>query len=184
MTIGIAGAGGIGSNVARHLVQSGMTRFKIVDFDRVEDANLDRQFYFTDQVGRPKVLCLEENLRRISPGIEVEAVVQRIMPGDCPSLFRGCGLVVEGFDHARAKKDLVEELAGQGIPVVSASGIAGREISGILIRKIGNCTIVGDFATDVDDAPLFPPKVAVIAAMMAGAAMDEINKGDNHDKNR
>ncbi|PIE61662.1 MAG: thiamine biosynthesis protein ThiF [Desulfobacterales bacterium] len=170
--IGIAGAGGIGSNVARHLVQCGITQFKIVDFDRVAQSNLDRQFYFFDQIGHLKVLCLKENLQRLSPSTEVDAVVQRIMPGACTALFSDCDLVVEGFDDAAAKKHLVEELSVQGLPIVSASGIAGKDMQGIKRRKIGNCTIVGDFSTDVADAELFPPKVAVITAMMAAAAMD------------
>lgn len=44
--IGIAGAGGLGSNCAFNLVRSGFTKFKIVDFDLVEPSNLNRQFYF------------------------------------------------------------------------------------------------------------------------------------------
>ncbi len=170
--IGIAGAGGIGSNVARHLVQSGVTQFRIVDFDRVERSNLDRQFYFFDQVGQPKVVCLKDNLQRLSPSTAVDAVVQRIVPKGGAALFSDCALVVEGFDDATAKKLLVEEMAVLGIPVVSASGIAGRDLQGIKIRNIGNCTIVGDFCTDVANADLFSPKVAVISAMMAAIAMD------------
>lgn len=169
--VGIAGAGGIGSNVARHLVQSGITRLKIVDFDRVEPANLNRQFYFTDQVGRPKVECLAQNLERLCPGVEVKALVRRIEPGESAAVFSGCNLVVEGFDDAAAKKYLVEEMAAEGIPVVSASGISGSDMSDILIRKLGNCIIIGDFSSDVNHMPLFPPKVAVIAAMMAAAAI-------------
>ena len=62
MKIGIAGAGGIGSNVAACLVRSGVQQLKIVDFDSVDESNLNRQFYFHDQIGRPKVQALAENL--------------------------------------------------------------------------------------------------------------------------
>ncbi len=55
MKIGIAGAGGIGSNVAANLVRSGVSCLKIIDFDRIEPSNLNRQFYFQDQVGCLKV---------------------------------------------------------------------------------------------------------------------------------
>ncbi len=58
MTIGIVGVGGIGSNVAVNLVQSGVRRLKIIDFDRVEPSNLNRQFYFSDQIGRLKAILL------------------------------------------------------------------------------------------------------------------------------
>ena len=65
MRIGIAGAGGLGSNVAVNLVRTGVKKLKIVDFDVVDESNLNRQFYFMDQVGRPKVEALRENLLRI-----------------------------------------------------------------------------------------------------------------------
>ena len=54
-TVGIAGAGGLGSNCALHLVRSGVGRLVIADFDVVNDSNLNRQFYFRDQIGRKKV---------------------------------------------------------------------------------------------------------------------------------
>ncbi|EHO21906.1 thiamine biosynthesis protein ThiF [Fusobacterium necrophorum subsp. necrophorum] len=46
MKIGIAGCGGIGSNVAYHLIRSGISEFKFGDFDIVEASNLNRQFFF------------------------------------------------------------------------------------------------------------------------------------------
>jgi len=61
--IGIAGAGGLGSNCAVNLVRVGFEKLTIVDFDRVDAANLDRQFYFLDQVGMDKVEALEKELR-------------------------------------------------------------------------------------------------------------------------
>ena len=53
--VGIAGIGGIGSNVGKILIRSGVMNLKIVDFDHVEPSNLNRQFYFADQIGNPKV---------------------------------------------------------------------------------------------------------------------------------
>ena len=63
MKIGIAGVGGIGSNVALNLVRSGVMQLKLIDFDRVEPGNLNRQFYFADQIGLFKVEALKINLR-------------------------------------------------------------------------------------------------------------------------
>ena len=176
MIVGIAGAGGIGSNVARHLVQAGIGRIRVVDFDRVEVSNLNRQFYRADQAGLSKVACLKKNLEGINPGVRVEAVERRLGPGDFLEVFKGCGIVVEGFDNAAAKKNLVEAFGRTGIPMVCASGIAGRDMDGIRSRRLGRLVIVGDFATDVADADLFPPKIAVIAAMMAGIVLDEIDR--------
>lgn len=167
MKIGIAGAGGIGSNVARLLAQAGMSHLLLVDFDVVAPDNLNRQFYSMDQIGRLKVDCLKQNLQSIHPGMRVDTLVQRLVPDTMARIFSDCDVVVEGLDDPTAKKHLVEALADAGIPVVSASGIAGYATDTISIRKIGNCHIVGDFSTDITHAPLFPPKIAMIAARMA-----------------
>ena len=166
MKIGIAGVGGIGSNVAVNLVRSGVDRLKIIDFDRVEPSNLKRQFYFHDQIGRLKVEALAENLRRIRPELRIETVTARIDSTNCQTLFSGCDLVVEGFDQKTDKKLLMETLASTQI-VISACGIAGFELDAIRVRQLGNCFIVGDFSTDCADAPLFAHKVTTVANYMA-----------------
>ena len=167
MKIGIAGAGGIGSNVAAYLVRSGVRRLKLVDFDRVEASNLNRQFYFHDQIGRYKVDALKENLTRIVSGIEVEKEVLRLNATNITMAFKDCDVVVEGFDGKAEKKMLLETLSTSGCWIVSASGVAGDGTDAIEKRRMGPCTIIGDFQTDVRHVKCFAPKVAAVAAMMA-----------------
>lgn len=167
MKVGIAGVGGIGSNVAVHLVRGGSVSLKLVDFDRVELANLNRQFYFADQIGCYKVDMLHENLLRIDPGAVVEPVRLRLTAENMQDTFKNCQLLVEGFDDQQAKKLLVETFAGCDMPIISASGIAGKKIHPIRVHRLGNCTIIGDFQSDFRLHGLYGPKVAVIAAMMA-----------------
>ena len=164
--IGIAGVGGIGSNVAANLVRSGIDFLRIVDFDRVEASNLNRQFYFADQIGQPKTEALSHNLRRIRPDLRIEAVLARIDAGNCKAIFAGCDLVVEGFDRPTDKKMLLE-LLGEDRIVVSACGIAGSDLAAIRTRRLGTGFIVGDFAADCADAPLFAHKVGAIASHMS-----------------
>ena len=121
MNIGIAGVGGIGSNVALCLVRSGIDHLTLVDFDRVEPSNLNRQFYFADQVGRLKVEALAENLRRIRTGLRLVTRAERIDPHNCRVLFADCELIVEGLDRIGDKKMLLETL-GATRPMVSACG--------------------------------------------------------------
>lgn len=166
MKIGIAGVGGIGSNVALNLVRSGVIQIKLVDFDRVESSNLNRQFYFADQIGQFKVEALKINLGRINPEVSLEALVRRIDPQNCAELFCDCDLIVEGFDRQVDKKMLIETFADKK-PVVSACGIAGSDLAGIRSRSIGNSYIVGDFTTDCHQAPLFSHKVTTVANHMS-----------------
>ncbi|MGB3209404.1 MAG: sulfur carrier protein ThiS adenylyltransferase ThiF [Desulforhopalus sp.] len=167
MKVGIAGVGGIGSNVAMHLVRSGCTSLKLVDFDRVERSNLNRQFYFTDQVGKYKVDMLRENLLRIQPDATIKAVRLRLTTENLLDTFKDCRFLVEGFDDQQSKKMMVEVFADTDIPIISASGIAGSKIDEIKVHKLGNCTIIGDFQTDFRSEQLYGPKISVIAAMMA-----------------
>lgn len=173
MRIGIAGVGGIGSNVAVNLVRSGVRTLTIADFDKVEASNLNRQFYFTNQVGCLKVDMLKENLLRIDPGVVVKLIAERLTAGNLASSFAGCDLIVEGFDKSEDKKMLLESFAGDTRSVVSASGIAGRAIDTISVRRLGNCFIVGDFVTDCRTALLYGHKVVAVAARMTEIILAE-----------
>ncbi len=173
MKVGIAGAGGIGSNVAVHLVRGGVKELKIVDFDRVDASNLNRQFYFYDQIGRLKVDCLAENLKRIEPGLQIETLALKLDADNMGAVWADCDPVVEGFDGCRAKQLLLEILAPSGKTIVSASGVAGICLESIVERQFGNCRIVGDFVTDAAHETVFSPKVMTIAARMAHVILEK-----------
>lgn len=171
MRIGIAGVGGIGSNVAWNLVRAGVERLTLVDFDRVEESNLNRQFYFADQIGISKVEVAAINLRRIAPLLDVRCHALRLESGNVREVFEDCGVVVEGFDGRQDKRMLLEALADSGKPVVSASGVAGRDLSGVTVRRIGRCYVVGDQVTDVNGEELYSPKISLVASLMADLAL-------------
>lgn len=173
MKIGIAGTGGIGSNVAAYLVRGGVRRLKLVDCDRLEESNLNRQFFFRDQIGRLKAELLAENLARIAPDVRLEPLVLRLDAGNMAEVFSDCDVVVEGFDGKAEKKILLEVLAPTGRMIVSASGVAGSRLDRIETRTMGPCTIIGDFYTDADAASCFAPKVALVAAMMAHVILEK-----------
>jgi sulfur carrier protein ThiS adenylyltransferase len=165
--IGIAGAGGIGSNVAFQLVRGGIRCFKIVDFDCIEASNLNRQFYFYDQVGLPKAPTLVQNLKRIDPAIQAESLQLRLDAGNMADTFADADVVVEGFDGAREKKILMEIFGGSDKLVVSACGVAGVALDAVTTRRVGNCHIVGDFATEAGTDNLYAPKVIMVASIMS-----------------
>lgn len=167
MRIGIAGAGGIGSNVAFQLVRGGVRHLKIVDFDRIETSNLNRQFYFADQVGLPKAATLAQNLTRIDPAVHVEVIQLRLDAGNMAHTFSDADVVVEGFDGAQDKKVLLETFAGSQKLVVSASGVAGLGLDAITTRTVDNCHIVGDFTSVAGTDNLYAPKVIMVASIMS-----------------
>lgn len=72
--VGIAGTGGLGSNVAMMLARSGIGYLKLVDRDRVDATNIARQYFDNDDIGKPKADALKDRLGRINPYMEIDAV--------------------------------------------------------------------------------------------------------------
>jgi len=175
--VGIAGAGGLGSNVAGHLVRSGIRRLTIADFDRVMPSNLNRQFYFQDQVGLKKVAALKINLLRINPDLDVEAVDIRLAEGNIHRVFSDCSLIVEALDQATEKKMMAEHFMAGRRPLICASGIGGwGDSDRIRIRRIRDrFCVVGDGRTEVSTT--VPPTSAIVgiaAAKQADAVIEFI----------
>ena len=171
--IGIAGAGGLGSNCAMHLVRSGVKHITIADFDVVNESNLNRQFFFRDQIGQKKVEALKENLLRIEPDVDIRTVDMRLDASSAREVFADCGIVVEAFDAVDAKVMLVSAFASSGKKLVTASGLAGWGRSNAMkVRKMGNIVVVGDGETAVGaNAAPASPRVGIAAAMQANAVV-------------
>ena len=171
--VGIAGAGGLGSNCAMHLVRAGVKHITVVDFDVVNESNLNRQFFFCDQLGQKKVEALKENLLRIDPDADIRAVDMRLDASSAREVFADCGIVVEAFDAVDAKVMLVSAFASSGKKLVTASGLAGWGRSNAMkVRKMGNIVAIGDGETSVGDgaAPV-SPRVGIAAAMQANSVV-------------
>jgi sulfur carrier protein ThiS adenylyltransferase len=187
LRIGIAGAGGLGSNCAMHLVRSGLRRLVLVDHDVVEASNLNRQCYFAAQVGQPKALALAANLRAVAPDLELTPIRGRVDRDNAPALFAGCAAVVEALDDPRAKKALAEALLPGAALLVAASGIGGWGRAGDLaVRRVRrNFILVGDGRTPCDaDHPPLSPTVGAAAAMQADALLAHFLELHQHDTAR
>ena len=171
--VGIAGAGGLGSNCAMHLVRSGVKHITIADFDVVNESNLNRQFFFRDQIGQKKVEALKANLLRIEPDADIRIVDTKLDASSTKELFADCTIVVEAFDVVEAKAMILAALAGSGKKLVTASGLAGwGRSNAMMVRKMGNIVAIGDGETSVGDgaAPV-SPRVGIAAAMQANAVV-------------
>lgn len=180
MKVGIAGAGGIGSNVAVHLVRSGVEVIKIVDFDKIEDSNLNRQFYFKDQIGKNKVHALYENLKRINPNLQLEVINRKLDSENIHATFYDCPVLVEAFDKKEYKSILIEENLPYKKLIVSASGIANSDLDKVETREFSkNLYVVGDFETDIQDFKTYSTKVSYVASIMAELILE---KGGYYDK--
>lgn len=175
--IGIAGAGGLGSNCASLLVRSGFVNFVIADFDVVAPSNLNRQFFFESQSGMRKIDALCENLVRINSDVIIEGQCVRVDRDNALQIFGGCDAVVEAFDSPESKAIIVEKTAGAGIFTVCASGIAGIGSSDeVIIRRVNDLlVIVGDSKRQIGGGMHpYAPRVAVAAAKQADVILEYI----------
>ncbi len=178
-TVGIVGAGGIGSNVALSLARSGVGKLIIADFDTVQITNLNRQFYFIHQIGKKKVEALKTNLQSVNPFIEYELYDKKIGK-DNLHIFNKVNLLIEAVDNAEIKIEILSnwEVQFPKIPIILASGIAGiGDNNSIQCKRIDDYTyICGDFKTSIKDFPPYAPKVCIVANLMANLALEILLK--------
>ena len=175
-TVGIAGVGGLGSAVAVALARTGVGRLIIADFDLVEPSNLNRQQYFIDQLGTPKVYALRDTLARINPHVHVVACHLRLEPGNVAEVFGAVDVLVEAFDRADQKAMLTETFTARfpDKPLVAGSGMAGYGPANSVTtrRAFGNLYLCGDGETAA--APgvgLMAPRVGIAAHHQANAVL-------------
>jgi sulfur carrier protein ThiS adenylyltransferase len=175
--VGIAGAGGLGSNCAVSLARSGVGTLVISDFDIIEKPNLNRQYYFSDQVGLMKTVALKENIARINPDVSVIIYQKKLDRANITEIFSGCNIIVEAFDSSDMKEMLIEtvQLKMPGIPVIVGSGMAGwGKTSDLNCRKIDDSLyICGDEKSEVsDNLPVIAPRVGIVANMQANLVIE------------
>ena len=181
--VAVCGLGGLGSNVAIALARAGVGHLHLIDFDRVEPSNLNRQQYFAAQVGQPKAEAMRENIAAINPFCKVVAETLRISPENIADLLKGDDIVCEAFDRAEQKAMLVSGVmeAFPSKPVVAASGMSGlasaNEIS--TIRAAKRLYVCGDRATDAASGiGLYGARVLVCAAHQATMILRLIDGGN------
>lgn len=175
--VGIAGAGGLGSNCAVALARCGVGTLVIADSDIVESPNLNRQYYFADQTGMLKTEALKKNISRINTSVKVIIHNLKLNESNIPSVFKGCDVIVEAFDSNEMKEMLVETIQLQmpGIPVIIGSGLAGwGNNDTIRYRKIDNTLYVcGDESTAAsNELPPLAPRVGIVANMQANTVIE------------
>jgi len=175
-TIGIAGVGGLGSTIAIALARTGVGHLIIADFDVVEPSNLNRQQYFVDQIGLPKVYALRDTIARINPHVRVTACHLRLNPANIEEIFGHTQILVEAFDMADQKVMLIETFAARfpDRSIVTGSGMAGfGPANTIRTQKVANnLYLCGDGSTAAAPGTgLMAPRVGVAAHHQANAVL-------------
>ena len=171
-TVAVCGLGGLGSNIAFSLARAGIGKLILIDFDRVDITNLNRQQYKAAQIGRFKTDALLENLKEIAPYIKTECHTVRINKENALTLLEKADIICEAFDNAECKAMLTDTVL-ENMPnkyLVAASGMAGMgSTNSIKTKRITEkFYLCGDGVSDVNDGiGLVAPRVMLCAAHQA-----------------
>ena len=156
------GVGGVGGWCAETLLRTGIGHLTIVDFDKVDTTNLNRQVVAThENVGQSKVLEMQKRLLQICPKADVQAI-DRQYNADTADTFdlAQYDIVVDAIDMVESKALLLYRATQAGCKVYSSMG-AGRKTDPQKIRtaefwKVQGCPLARALRTKMKKAGLLP----------------------------
>lgn len=174
--VGIAGLGGLGSNIAIMLGRAGVGHLHLIDFDKVDVSNLNRQHYTIAQLGMYKTVATAQNIRAVNPYIALREDTATVDATNIDTLFLKDDIICEAFDDAQSKALLVNTLLEKQPQkkIIAASGMAGYESSNtIQTNKItDHFYLCGDKITEAKEGcSLMAPRVMICAAHQANMAL-------------
>lgn len=181
--VAVCGLGGLGSNIAIALARCGIGRLHLMDFDRVDLTNLNRQQYGIAQLGRPKPEALKEELLAINPYLDIRTDFVKLTEDNIPELLAEDDYICEAFDVPEAKAMLTNCVL-EHFPekyLVGASGMAGfGNSNAIRTRQIlPRYYLCGDGVSDIEHCGgLMAPRVMLCAAHQANKILEIIIKGE------
>lgn len=125
----ISGAGGLGSPVSIYLAAAGVGKIRIVDSDKVELSNLNRQILHWDRdVGKEKVDSAREKLQRLNQNVQLEGIREEITEDNILQLVADCDLIVDAMDNFPTRYLLNKAALAKNIPFLHGAvyGFEGR----------------------------------------------------------
>ncbi|WNY24938.1 HesA/MoeB/ThiF family protein [Methanolapillus millepedarum] len=128
-TVFVAGAGGLGSPVATYLAAAGVGKIILLDFDAVDETNLNRQFLHHEKdIGRQKAISGSEKLSSQNPYVTTLPVCEKLTPENVAELAEGAGIIVDALDNDETRRILAEFAYRNELPYFHAGvyGFSGQ----------------------------------------------------------
>ena len=141
------GVGGVGGFVAEALVRSGIGSLTIIDGDKVEESNLNRQIFANvNTVGKSKVEVAKERLSSINPNANITAKEMFYLPENANEIdFSNYDYIVDAIDTVTAKLHIIKLAKEKGVKVISCMGTGGKldveKLTVTTIDKTNNCAL-------------------------------------------
>lgn len=177
----VVGCGGLGTHIVEKLARAGVGALRIIDHDRVEASNLQRQALFTIEDAlhsRPKARAAAERLREINDDVRVEACVERINADNVEAMIGDATVVLDGLDNLATRFILNDACRRLKIPFIHG-GAVGAEGEVMVVLPDSGPSLRGVFEQGPDDAPaltcndvgIIGPLVQFVAAFQAAEAI-------------
>lgn len=171
----IIGLGGLGSPAAMYLAAAGVGCLTLVDFDRVDDSNLQRQIiHNTNSIGDSKVDSAKATLLAINPDTTIQCIDQRLALDELSQLINGVNCVIDATDNFATRFIINRACVSQQTPLVSAAAIQYEgQISVFDLRhKDSACYAClysenGEENTNCSDNGILAPVVGILGSMQA-----------------
>lgn len=136
----VAGLGGLGSISAYYLAAAGVGRLRILDRDRVELSNLNRQIlHSTENIGMEKTASALKRLKSLNPHCEVETFSCELNQQNAALMAGGCDAVVDATDNLEARLALNRASLSLGIPLVHGAVGGFKGMVGVFAPGKGPC---------------------------------------------
>jgi len=162
-TVTIIGCGGLGGAITEICARTGIGRIRLIDGDRFEESNLNRQLLCTeDLIGQSKAECAKDRVNRINSSIEAEAFHLVMTPENVVDLIRDADCVIDALDNVPSRFVLLDACRKQGVPLVhGAIGNMDVQVTSIFPGDDSFDQLYGREQQLSDQTPLGNPAVSV-----------------------
>lgn len=188
----IIGVGGLGSPAAMYLAAAGVGTLSLVDFDTVDQSNLQRQIiHTTNSIGHSKVSSAKTTLAAINPETTIHGVEHKLSLTELKALISEVDCVIDATDNFGTRFDINRACVTQQIPLVSAAAIQYEgQISVFDLRHHDSACYAclyseqGEENTNCSDNGILAPVVGILGSMQALEAIKLISTLGDTLKNR
>ncbi len=171
----IMGVGGLGSPAAMYLTAAGVGNLTLVDFDTVDNSNLQRQIvHNTDNLGKNKTLSAKHTLLKINPETHIHCIDKQLTIDELETLFEKADCVIDATDNFKTRFLINRACVSKKTPLVSAAAIQYEgQISVFDYRQEDSACYAclyaeeGEENTNCSDNGILAPVVGILGSMQA-----------------
>lgn len=173
----LCGAGAVGANLAESLARQGARCLRVIDFDRVEEHNVNTQPWTLEDVGAFKVETLRNLLFRAA-NVEIDAVPKALTEKNVRKLLGEAQLVIDGFDNSASRRLVRNHCAEHGIPCLHVG------LNADYAEVIWNAAyrVPADVTGDVCDYPLARNLVLAAVALAGETLLRFLSEGEEESR--